>query len=104
MKQMLPQENFTVWTGDNFVSVEIRYRKGTETEKIDWTFNVGGAVEVIPEEWRQTPKPDDPDWKKPIAHARAAIVFPQILGVILLLICVIVMSYFVIEIRAKRSR
>ena len=104
MKQMLPQENFTVWTGDNFVGVEIRYRKGTEAEKIEWTFNVGGAVEVVPEEWRKTPESNDPlSFKKPEAHARAAIAFPQILAVISLLIGAVLMSYMIFSLAHRRG-
>jgi len=103
IKQMLPEQNFTVWTRNDWVDVEITYRKGTEDVNIERMFDVEDAVEVIPEEWR-TPESNSDDWKKPIAHARAATAFPQILGVISLLVFVVVMSYFAIKITAKRSR
>ncbi|MDH5688809.1 MAG: hypothetical protein OEZ48_13230 [Candidatus Bathyarchaeota archaeon] len=101
MKQMLPQEYFTVWTGNNFVGVEIRYRKGTETEKIEWTFNVGDAVEVIPEEWRQTPEPLRDYWKKKQLNLT---IYLQILGAVSLLVCVIAISLLVIYMALKLRR
>ena len=47
MRQMLPGENFTVWTGPAFVDVCITYHKGTETEEIDRQFSIDDALEII---------------------------------------------------------
>jgi len=116
IKQLVYRDTFIVSSSDSsIVAVEMTYHKaGLETEVLKLGFNTDDAqkiilhredaVELTPEEWRP-PESNSDDWKKPIAHARAATAFPQILGVISLLIGAVVMSYFVMEtITAKRSR
>ncbi|MDH5688461.1 MAG: hypothetical protein OEZ48_11460 [Candidatus Bathyarchaeota archaeon] len=116
IKQLVYADTFIVSSSDSsHVVVEMTYRKaGLETEVLKMGFSTEDAqkiilhgedtVELTPEEWK-TPESYDPlSFKKPEAHARAAIFFPQILAVISLLIGAVLMSYFVIEITAKRSR